>query len=340
VRVASSIAILVILGVAGLFLASDPARCDPSSGQRLTPFDLEAHRGGRALRPENTLPSFANALSMGVDTLELDMGVTRDGVVVVSHERTLNPDLARGPDGRYIPSPGTPYVRLTLAQVKTYDVGQIRPGSEYAARFPDQLTVPGTRIPTLAEVFALVRRSGDHHVRLNIETKIDPTHPEESLDPGHFVTVVLDLLRREHFTDRVMIESFDWRTLLLVQKQAPAIPTVYLTQQAQPEANIYPGTPWTAGFDPGKYGGSVPRMVKAAGGKIWSPYYVDVDQHSVDEAHQLGLPVVVWTVNEPQDMRRLLDLGVDGIISDRPDLLRAESAKKGIALPSGHPVSP
>ncbi|HSY04785.1 MAG TPA: glycerophosphodiester phosphodiesterase [Steroidobacteraceae bacterium] len=335
-------AIPLALAMTSLLLSLNATGADPEGGpgHRLTPFDLEAHRGGRALRPENTLPSFANALSMGVDTLELDMGVTRDGVVVVSHERTLNPDLARAADGRYIDPPGTPYVKLTLAEVKSYDVGQIRPGSDYAARFPEQRVVPGTRIPTLAEVFALVRRSGDHHVRLNIETKIDPTHPEESPDPEHFVAVVLELLRREHFSDRVMIESFDWRTLKLVQKQAPGIPTVYLTQQAQPEANIYPDTPWTAGLDPRKYGGSVPRMVKAAGGNIWSPFYGDVDQHSVDEAHKLGLPVVVWTVNEPQDMRRLIDMGVDGIISDRPDLLRTEAAAKGLPLPPAHPVSP
>src|SRR5690349_13287043 len=156
---------------------------------RLGPFDLEAHRGGRALRPENTLPAFANALSMGVDTLELDMAVARDGVIVVSHDRGLNPDLARAPDGHYIVT-SIPYIELTLAEIKTYDVGQIRPGSAYAAQFPEQLAVPGTRIPTLSEVIALVRRSGDEHVRLNIETKIDPTHPHESLDPEHFVAVV------------------------------------------------------------------------------------------------------------------------------------------------------
>ena len=315
----------------------------PASGHaaRLGPFDLEAHRGGRALRPENTLPSFANALSMGVDTLELDMGVTKDGVIVVSHERGLNPDLARGPDGRYIGA-GIPYVNLTLAEVKQYDVGQIRPGSDYAARFPDQLAIAGTRIPTLAEVFALVRRSGDHHVRLNIETKIDPTHPKESLDPQSFVTAVLGLLRREHFTDRVMIESFDWRTLLLVQKQAPEIPTVYLTQQQQPEENIYleKSSPWTAGFDPVRYRGSVPRAVKAAGGRIWSPLYEDVTLSSIAEAHSLGLPVIVWTVNDAKEMGRLIDMGVDGIISDRPDLLRTVAASKGIALPQPHPVSP
>src|SRR4029077_10762957 len=194
---------------------SAQAEAPAASSARLGAFDIEAHRGGRALRPENTLQSFANALSMGVDTLELDMGVTKDGVVVVSHERGLNPDLARGPDGRYLPPPGIPYVKLTLAEVKKYDVGQIRPGSSSRGRFPDQIAVPGARIPTLAEVIELVRRSGDHHVRLNIETKIGANHPDESPDPGPFVALVLALLRREDFAGRVIIESFDWRTLQL-----------------------------------------------------------------------------------------------------------------------------
>ena len=309
-----------------------------TAAARLGVFDIEAHRGGRSLRPENTLQSFANALSMGVDTLELDMGVSKDGVIVVSHERGLNPDLARAPDGSYVPAPGIPFVKLTLAEVKQYDVGQIRPDSSYAARFPDQLAMPGTRIPTLAEVIDLVRRSGDHHVRLNIETKIDPNHPDESPDPERFVALALDLLRREDFAGRVMIESFDWRTLQLVQRQSPAIPTVYLTQQQEPDANIFldKPSPWTAGFDPRKYRGSVPRAVKAAGGKIWSPNFEDVDPQSINEAHGLGLTVVAWTVNRPEDMLRLIDMGIDGIISDRPDVLRAVAAKKGIKLP--HPA--
>lgn len=335
-------AISLVCAALSLSGVSDVVQGGPRGPTPSATFDIEAHRGGRALRPENTLPSFANALSMGVDTLELDMGVTKDGVVVVSHERGLNPDLARAPDGHYVSAPGIPYVRLTLAEVKKYDVGQIRPGSDYAARFPDQRAVPGTRIPTLAEVFELVRRSGDRHVRLNIETKIDPNHPDESPDPEHFVKAVLDLVRRENFANRVMIESFDWRTLLLVQEQAPEIPTVFLTQLQQPEENIYldKPSPWTAGFDPMKYGRSVPRAVKAAGGAIWSPLYDDVDRGSIAEAHKLGLKVVVWTVNNPQDMARLIDLGVDGIISDRPDLLRVVAAKKGVTLPPPAPVSP
>jgi glycerophosphoryl diester phosphodiesterase len=305
-------------------------------------FDIEAHRGGRALFPENTLPSFANALSMGVDTLELDIGVTQDGAIVVSHERGLNPDLARAADGAYVAAPGIPFVQLRLEDVKKYDVGQIRPSSPYAAQFPDQRAVPGTRIPTLKEVFELVRKSGDRHVRLNIETKIDPNHPEEAPDPAHFVGLLLELVQAEKFSDRVMVQSFDWRTLQLVQKLAPAIPTVYLTLQkgSTPTVQLDKASEWTAGFNPADHQNSLPRTIKAAGGAIWSPYFGDVNAALISESHGLGLSVVVWTVNRPEDIARLIDMGVDGIISDHPDLLRKIAGDKGIALPAPSPVSP
>jgi len=311
-------------------------------GAKAMAVDIEAHRGGRALFPENTLQSFANALSMGVDTLELDIGVTADHAIIVSHERWLNPDLARNAEGAYVAPPGIPFVQLRLDEVKKYDVGQIRPGSAYAKQFPDQRAVPHTPIPTLAEVFALVRQSGDGHVRLNIETKIDPNHPDQSPDPEQFVTLLLDLVRAENFSDRIMVQSFDWRTLLLVQQRAPAIPTVYLTVQAgsEPTVTLDKTSPWTAGFDPVNHGRSVPRAIKAAGGAIWSPFFRDIDGAAIAEAHGLGLKVVVWTVNKSADMAALIDIGVDGIISDRPDLLRQVAGEKGIALPRGYPVTP
>jgi glycerophosphoryl diester phosphodiesterase len=305
-------------------------------------FDIEAHRGGRALFPENTLVSFANALSMGVSTLELDVGVTRDGVIVVSHERGLNPDLARGTDGKYVAEPGTPFVQLSLAEVKQYDVGQLRPGSTYAAQFPEQHAVPGTKIPTLKELIDLVRRSGDREVRLNIETKIDPNQPEESPPPERFVTLLLDLLRAEKFEDRVMVQSFDWRTLQLVQKLAPEVPTVYLTLQTGRDPTVFRdrASDWTAGFNPAEHERSIPRTIRAAGGAIWSPYLRDLTPELVSESHALGLKVVVWTANQPSDMVRLIEMGVDGIISDRPDLLRKTAGEKGVALPAAHPVMP
>ncbi|WP_246773972.1 glycerophosphodiester phosphodiesterase [Bradyrhizobium diazoefficiens] len=305
-------------------------------------FDIEAHRGGRALMPENTLPAFANALTMGVETLELDVGVTADGEVVVSHERGLNPDLARDATGAYVAAPGTPFVKLRFADVRTYDVGQIRPDSAYAKQFPDQRAVPGTRIPTLKELFALVRKSGNERVRFNIETKIDPDRPDQSLEPQAFVAKLLGVIAGEKLSDRVMIQSFDWRTLLLVQRQAPTIPTVYLTLQrgSAPTVVLDKATNWTAGYSPADHGGSLPRTIKAAGGAVWSPYFGDVTAALVAEAHTLGLRVVVWTVNKPDDMVRMIEMGVDGIISDRPDLLRQVAGEKGLALPAGTPVEP
>ena len=327
-----------------VLMAGKTVSVEQASGKdaRMSAFDIEAHRGGRALFPENTLVSFANALSMGVDTLELDVGVTRDGVLVISHERGLNPDLARGADGKYVAAPGIPFVQLSLDQVKQFDVGQIRPGSTYAAQFPDQHAVPGTRIPTLKELIDLVRRSGDGHVRLNIETKIDPNHPDESPLPERFVALLLDLLRTAKFEDRVMVQSFDWRTLQLVQKLAPEIPTVYLTVQGGRDPTVFAGkaSEWTAGFNPAEHGRSIPRTIKAAGGAIWSPYARDLTPALVAESHTLGLKIVAWTANQPEDIAHLIEMGVDGIISDRPDLLRKVAGEKGIALPAAFPVMP
>jgi glycerophosphoryl diester phosphodiesterase len=312
-------------------------------------FDIEAHRGGRALFPENTLQSFANALSMGVNTLELDIGVTQDSVIIVSHECKLNPDLARNADGLYVAPPGTPFVQLRFEEVRKYDVGQIRPGSAYAAQFPDQHAVPGTPIPMLSEVFALVRKSGDNHVRLNIETKIDPNHPDESPDPQRFVTLLLDLLEAEKFSGRVMVQSFDWRTLQLVQKLAPSIPTVYLTQQKGLGATISldKASEWTAGFDPGEYGKSLPRTIKAAGGAIWSPYFGDVDPDLIAESHRHGLSVVVWTVNKSADIAEMIDMGWMELFRIVPICcarLRARRALRcpwdRVSLPKGEPATP
>ena len=123
---------------------------------------------------------------------------------------------------------------------------------------------------------------------------------------------------------------------------APAIPTVYLTLQKGSAATVFldKASVWTAGFNPVDHEGSLPRAIKAAGGAIWSPFFGDVDPDLISESHRLGLSVVVWTVNKPADMARMIDVGVDGIISDRPDLLRQVSGEKGIVLPAGSPVKP
>jgi glycerophosphoryl diester phosphodiesterase len=307
-------------------------------------FDLQGHRGARGLAPENTLPAFEVALSLGVDTLELDTGVTRDGVVVISHDAALNPDITRGPDGLWLESRGPAIRSLTYAEILRYDVGRIRPDTPYAKRFPEQRPADGTRIPRLEDLFALVQRSGNTRVRFNIETKLSPAAPDETPAPEDFARVLLAAVRAAGMTSRVTIQSFDWRTLRIVQEEAPEVATVYLSAQQKWLDNIAAdrpeGSAWTAGIRARDHGGSVPRMVKAAGGAVWSPYFGDLTEARLREARELGLRVVVWTVNEDEAIRRMLDLGVDGIISDRPDRVRAAMAARGMRLPAPTPVVP
>jgi glycerophosphoryl diester phosphodiesterase len=306
-------------------------------------FDLQGHRGARGLAPENTLPAFAAALGIGVTTLELDVGVTRDGVVVVHHDLSLNPDIARGPDGAWLEGRGPAIAALGYDELARFDVGRIKPGTDYAKRFAAQKPAEGTRIPRLADLFELVRKSGNKAVRFNIETKVSPVEPQQTLEPEPFARALLAAIRKAGMEDRVTIQSFDWRTLALVQKEAPDIPTVYLSARQRWTDNILAdsrgGSPWTAGQQFRDHG-SIPKMVHAAGGRIWSPYFGELDAAQLAEARALGLKVVVWTVNEPAHIRAMLDLGVDGIISDRPDLVRAEMAARGMPLPKPTPVSP
>jgi glycerophosphoryl diester phosphodiesterase len=304
-------------------------------------FDVQGHRGARGLAPENTLPAFAKALSIGVDTLELDVGLTSDFTVAIAHDRTLNPDIARGPDGAYV-APGIAIRSLSLDRLKQYDVGVLRPGSNYAKQFPEQAAVPGTRIPTLAELTELVERSGNRTVRFNIETKLSPLAPEETIAPDRFAAILVETLRNIGIASRTTIQSFDWRTLKAVQRIAPEIPTVCLTIERGGGDNVQRGrpgpSPWTAGLDIDEFG-SVPRLVKAASCKVWSPFHGDVTPAALAEAKSLGLSTVVWTVNDPADMTRLIEAGVDGIISDYPDRLRAVMSAKGMKLPAPTPVS-
>ena len=332
------------IAVAGLALAA--AGCAGT-------IDLQGHRGARGLAPENTLPAFAAGLATGVTTLELDTGVTRDGVMVVSHNTSLNPDITRAPDGRWLAKAGPAIHELTFEELERYDVGRIDPASSYARAAPDQVPVDGTRIPRLADVFALARRAGNREVRFNIETKVSPLAPAETLPPEPFARQLVAEIRRAGMAGRATIQSFDWRTLQVAQREAPEIPTVYLTARQRFLDNVCSGprsgdpriapadcaaSAWTAGFQLRDHG-SVPRLVAAAGGRIWSPYFKDVDRASVDEAHRLGIEVVVWTVNAPADIAAMLELGVDGVISDRPDRVREEMRRRGLRLPRATPVA-
>lgn len=310
-------------------------------------LDIQGHRGARGLLPENTLPAFARALSIVVTTLELDCAITRDGVVVVSHDSILNPEITRDTMGasesHWITRDDLPISGFTFEELQRFDVGRINPASAYATRFPQQQPVDGTRMPKLEDVFALARKAGNETVRFNIETKISPLHPERTVSPETFAQCLIFTIKNNGLQKRTVVQSFDWRTLVVVQREAPEIATSYLTAQQPFMDNILAhghASPWNAGLHVSQFEGSIPRLVKTAGGAIWSPCSNDVDAATVREAQALGLKVVVWTVNTEMDMLRMMEFGVDGIISDYPDLLRRVAGEQGYALPAPTPVSP
>jgi glycerophosphoryl diester phosphodiesterase len=299
-------------------------------------FDLQGHRGARGLRPENTIAAFSFALATGVTTLETDLAVTRDGVLVLSHDPYLNPDLARTPGGQWLAERGPPIRALTLDELKRYDVGRLNPVSAYARQFPEQRPEDGERIPALTELFKLVKSNG-RPARLNIETKITPHKPSETVDAVTFARLTVEAIRQAGLTSETTIQSFDWRTLVAAKKLAPEVETVCLTIETENNDTVLrraeSPSPWLAGLDLRAYAGSLPRAVDAAGCGTWSPFWRNVTAGSVGESHALGLKVLPWTVNDPRDMARLIEMGVDGLITDYPDRARRLMAEKGIPLP-------
>ena len=293
-------------------------------------FDLQGHRGARGLAPENTLAGFRTALASGVTTLETDLAVTRDGVVVLGHDPRLNPDLTRGPDGQWIAAPGPTIRSLTRAELELYDIGRINPASKYASQFPQQKPVDGERFPTLAALYSMAGPD----VRFNIETKIDPAKPDETLDPVQFTRTVVDAIRAAKAAERTTLQSFDWRTLLEARRIAPEIKTACLTIESNNMDTVRRATgqpsAWLGGLDLAAEGGSLPRLVRAAGCAVWSPFWRNVTADNVKEAHALGLMVIPWTVNTPADMAALIELGVDGLITDYPDRAQPVLTAKGL----------
>jgi glycerophosphoryl diester phosphodiesterase len=307
-------------------------------------FDLQGHRGARGLAPENTLPAFATALTLGVTTLELDINVTADGFVLVGHDPVLLPTVTRRADGTFLSEPGAVIRQTPLAELKRYDVGRLNPDHRYGKTFPEQQPVDGTRMPLLAEVFALAAKAGNKDVRFNIETKLSPLKPQDSGTPEELATALVAEIRKAGMAARASVQSFDWRSLKVVRQIAPELPLVMLSIESPTFDTLERGkpgpSPWLGGLDLDDFGGSVPKLVQAAGGRVWSPFWRNVTAENVAEAHALGLQVIPWTVNEPADMARLIDLKVDGIISDYPNRLRQVLRDKGVTLPAPSPVTP
>jgi glycerophosphoryl diester phosphodiesterase len=313
-------------------------------------FDLQAHRGGLGLTVESTLPAFANALEVGVSTLELDTQITEDGVAVVTHDRQVSDRKCRDTRPATPDDPEWPYVgkyvnTLTLTQVKTLDCGSLR-----QAEHPDQELSPGERMPTLTQVFDLVQRYGADKVRLNVETKVEAGAPAETAPREEFVQVVARDVRAAGMLRQVTIQSFDWGALMRMREVEPRLPLVALTNYDFLQVDQPGASPWLGGIDIDDFDDDPIAAIDSFGVSTFSPvhgfpqngtvedpgYRPYVTKSMVRHAHRAGIEVVPWTVDDKPTMRSLVDAGVDGLITDYPDRLREVMAARGLELPRSY----
>lgn len=311
----------------------------PGWGQAKARFDLQSHRGGRGEYTEESLTAFAHSLELGVTTLELDTHLTEDGKVIVWHDDVIMPEKCRDTAPAQPADPEYPYVGdrvalLDLAQIKTLDCGfQQLPG------YPEQDVVEGNRIAELGDVYALADAYDARKIRFNVETKVEDGlwgGPEmEALTRA--VVAEVEASGRER---RTTIQSFDWAALNLVAEIAPDLKLVALAEDAAALQVGQPGAaPQLGGIDIDDYNGSPALAAAAAGYDVLSPLATTVTAQLIQEAHDAGLTVIPWTVNTAEAMNALMDLGVDGLISDYPTLLRSVMEERGMKLPRAYSMS-
>jgi len=310
-------------------------------------LEVYAHRGARSYAPENTIPGYVTGLAIGTHWVDMDIVMSQEGEVIVSHDIRLNPDIVRGRDGKFITDRKL-VKSLSLEEIRTYDVGRMDTASMYSKFFPAQIGMDGVVMPTLKEVIRYVISKTNRKVGFQIEFKTDPEHKDWTYTPAEFAAALYKILVEEDIVGICEIQSFDWRCLYELQKLDKSVKTAYLT-----EWDNEPGTPysffdpdpakaglWTGGVLVKDHKNSIPQMVKDMGGTCWEPEDVVLTKAKLDEAHRLGLKVVVWTWPEHSGITfnvglvsELIDWGVDGIITDDPGMLISMLAARNYQLP-------
>lgn len=311
-------------------------------------YDIEFHRGGRDARPENTLYSFQYALENGASTIECDMQLTADGIIVLSHNSVLNPDITVDSKGQRIEA-NTHYIHdMTLEEIQSFNVGSIDESSEYFDMHGRTQVQHQASIPTLRQLFELVRDSGNKDVRLSIEAKYwaDPAGGilyEKNYDKDLLLAEFKLLVDEFGFKDRVQLQSFDWDILTRMKSLDPNMKTVVLYSEQESWDGSDSTTlwlykdepsPWLGGLDIKDFDGNPVRAAASNGFDVVSPYFTELTKEKVEEAHRYGMKVIPWTLNSREDMEAMYEMGVDGMITDRPWILREFLESKGEQLPA------
>ncbi|MDH3648276.1 MAG: glycerophosphodiester phosphodiesterase family protein [Saprospiraceae bacterium] len=263
-------------------------------------IDVQGHRGCRGLMPENTIPGFLYAVDLGVHTLEMDVVTSKDAKVIVSHDPFFHHDITLDPQGLKINTDGMKHnlFQLTLSEIQKYDVG-----SKGHPRFPEQRKIMAVK-PSLDQVFDAVELHLQSKrlppVQYSIEIKRKPGRDGIYHAPvAEFVHLVMGVIGQHGFKERCLIQSFDIETLQFIHQEYPEQRLVYLLENS----NSFGHNMELLGFIP----------------SVYSPDFKLLTMELKEEVQQAGMKLVPWTVNELEDIKMCLSLGVDGIISDYPD---------------------
>jgi len=294
---------------------------------------IYGHRGARGDLPENTLESFKYLFDNAINAYETDILISKDLIPVITHDFRLDPSLTKDKEGNWIKDENIKIFDLTYDEISKFDVGSLNKLTRYGRRFVNQKSLENQKIPKLSELLELSSKNVLQNLLINLEIKSTPDEKNLTPDPKDLVQIVLNEINNSNLKDKIIISSFDWRILREVKKQSPEIPRAYLTFQQEKgmkiKKTIYSKSPWidhiplTIVYD-------LPKIIKELGGSAWHPYYKDINKKAVKDAHDNNLPVNVWTVNDEDDMLKMIEYGVDGIMTDYPLRLKNLCERRNI----------
>ena len=282
--------------------------------------------------PENTLDSFQYLFDNDINAYETDILISKDSVPVITHDFHLDPSLTQDEEGNWLEDENIKIIDLTYDQISKYEVGSLNKLTKYGRRFLNQKKLENQKIPKVSELLDLTSKNKVSDLVINLEIKSTPVQENLTPSPEEMVKIVLEEVNKSNLTDKIIYSSFDWRVLREIKNYNPEIPRAYLSFEQQGSGsfgNIYDQSPWMD-FTPLHNNVDLPKLIKALGGQAWHPFYRNVTEKIVETSHNENLPVNVWTVNEEEDMLRMIDIGVDGIMTDYPVQLKELCEKKNI----------
>ena len=288
---------------------------------------IYGHRGARGVLPENTLESFKYLFENNIHAYETDILISKDFIPVITHDFRLDPSYTKDINDNWIEDENIKIIDLTYDQILQFDVGTLNKLSKYGRKFVNQKNLQNQKIPKLSELLKLTSDNIVEDLLINLEIKSTPIEKNLTPEPDEMVKIIIDEVSRSNLEDRIIYSSFDWRVLREIKERGSKIPRAYLTSGAR--GKIYDKSPWLD-FTPLHNGVELPELIKALGGSAWHPNYKDVNKEIVQISHDKGLPVNVWTVNRESDMLRMIDYGVDGIMTDYPLKLKELCERKNI----------